>query len=73
MLVVLCCLAIAGCSSLSKSLDYLAKADSDRQNVESWSDIENGSETAYLNQLISSPELDSLIVDARAATVSITV
>lgn len=66
-LIVFLCLAVAGCSSLSTSPDYLSQADSDRQNVVSWSEMDVGSETTYLNELVNSRDLDALIAEARAA------
>lgn len=67
VLTALCCLVIAGCSSLSTRTDYLAQADSERQNVVSKFEMEVGLETAYLNELVNSHDLDALIVEARAA------
>lgn len=67
VLTALCCLVIAGCSSLSTRTDYLAQADAERQNVVSWSEMDVGSETAYLNDLVNSSDLDALIAEARAA------
>jgi len=65
--IVLFWLAAAGCSSLSTSPDYLAQADSDRQNLVSWSELDEGSETAYLDDLLNSGDLNVLIAEARAA------
>lgn len=65
--IVLFCLAATGCSSLSTSPDYLARADSDRQNLVSWSELDAGAETAYLDDLVSSDDLSALIAEARAA------
>ncbi|MDO6441279.1 TolC family protein [Marinobacter sp. 2_MG-2023] len=65
--MALFCLATAGCSSLSTSPDYLAQADSDRQNLVSWSELDAGSESAYLDDLVSSGDLNALIAEARAA------
>jgi len=66
VLIFLCCLA-AGCTSLPSSTDYLAQADSDRQSVIDWPDMLAGSETAYLNELVASPDLDAVIAEALTA------
>ncbi|ERS11482.1 hypothetical protein Q673_10960 [Marinobacter sp. EN3] len=52
---------------MSTRTDYLAQADSERQNVVSKFEMEVGLETAYLNELVNSHDLDALIVEARAA------
>ncbi|WP_323752836.1 TolC family protein [Marinobacter sp.] len=67
LLIALCCLLASGCSSLSTSPDYLAQADSDRQNLVSWSELDAGSETAYLDDLVNSDDLSALIAEAREA------
>tara|TARA_R110001592_G_scaffold356937_2_gene659488 strand:- start:3702 stop:5075 length:1374 start_codon:yes stop_codon:yes gene_type:complete len=68
LLIALGCLVASGCTSLSNSPDYLAQADSDRQNVVSWSEMEDGSETTYLNELVNSGDLNALIAEARVAS-----
>lgn len=67
LLIALCGLVASGCSSLSGQPNYLTKADTDRQNIASWAEMENGSETAYLNELVNSDDLNALIAEARAA------
>ena len=67
LLIALGCLVASGCTSLSNNPDYLAQADSDRQNVVSWSEMEDGSETTYLNELVNSGDLNALIAEARVA------
>lgn len=67
IVTALFCLAASACSSLSGTTDYLALADADQKNLQTWSELESGTETTYLNQLVSTPQLDALIAEARSA------
>lgn len=58
---------VSGCSTLSDTSDYIAQADTDRRNITSWAEVDDGKDATYLNQLLASPALDQLIAEARAA------
>lgn len=68
VVIALFCLATSACSTLSGNTGYLAQADADQKSIQPWSELASGTEeTAYLNQLVSSSELDALIEEARSA------
>ena len=67
LLLSLCGILVSGCSTLSDSSDYIAQADTDRGNITSWSEVDNGEDATYLNQLLASPAVEQLIAEARAA------
>lgn len=55
---------MTGCSSLSGDDGYRQQADDERSQLEQWSALDNTSDVSYLNELVSSPELDALIGEA---------
>jgi len=67
VVIALFCVAASACSTLSGTTDYLAQVDTDQVSLQTWSELASGTQTAYLNQLVSSPELDALIAQARSA------
>lgn len=64
--VVFASLLLTACSAFQAQPDYMSATQQERQAVETWSQISVGTETAYLNELVSDPELNMLIAEAQA-------
>jgi len=60
-------LLLSACSSFAPSVEYGAASSQALDAVPAWSQLQNAKETAYLNQLIDSEELDTLLRQALSA------
>ena len=60
-------LFLAACSSMPEQPDYSSRVDQDIQEVTTWSQPSNAQAKSYLNELINSEELNTLLVAALEA------
>lgn len=58
---------LGACTVLPDTAAPLAQAEADRHSLERWSALDEGDSVSYLNDLLSTPELDALVQEALAA------
>lgn len=69
--VLLVSFLLTACGAFQAQPDYLSATEKERQDIEAWSQISGGSDTAYLNDLVNSPDLDVLIAEAQTSNPSL--
>jgi len=64
---LMCSILLAGCSTLPDTSGTLSRAEADRQSLSRWSQLDGDGTVAHLDELVTAPELDTLVREALEA------